>query len=50
MSFILFIAASMIAIAITKSGAGNNGKYTFLIVAILSAAEAISMNFWGRKK
>lgn len=50
MSFILYLAASLIAIAMTKSDVGNSGKYTFLIVAILSASEVISWNLWGRKK
>ena len=50
MTFVLYIIASVIAIAMTKHGAGNDGRYTFLIVAILSAAEVIFWSLIGRKK
>lgn len=50
MTFCLYIIASLIATAITRSDVGNEGKFTFLIVAILSASEVISWNLWGRKK
>ena len=50
MTYALYIAVSMIAIAITKQDVGNGGRYTFLIVAILSAAEVIFWSLIWRKK